>query len=66
MVVVLIQSFYQFDLGSILFDGIDLKELDLKWLWEYIVVVLQEVLLFVGIIFENIWFGKFEVFVEEV
>lgn len=45
-------------LGSILLDGHDLKNLQLKWLREQIGLVNQEPALFATTIAENILFGK--------
>nr|GMC75663.1 ABC transporter B family member 13-like [Ipomoea batatas] len=57
-VISLIQRFYDPTSGSILLDGHDLKNLELKWWREQIGMVSQEPALFAATIAENILFGK--------
>ncbi|KAI3455656.1 hypothetical protein Pfo_012319 [Paulownia fortunei] len=57
-VIWLIQRFYDPIRGSVLMGGVDLRELDLKWLRRQIALVGQEPSLFAGSIRENIAFGN--------
>lgn len=50
--------FYDVDEGRITIDGIDIKQLDLKWLRQQIGYVGQEPILFATSIKENIKYGK--------
>jgi ATP-binding cassette subfamily B multidrug efflux pump len=54
----LLLRFYDVQRGSILLDGVDVREWDLKSLRGNFAVMLQEVLLFRGTIEENIRFGR--------
>lgn len=54
----LLLRYYDPSDGTIKFDGIDAKELDLKHLRKHIAIVPQEVMLFADTIYENIRFGK--------
>ena len=54
----LLERFYDPTAGSITLDGVDLKELNLKWLRQQIGLVGQEPVLFVGTVGENIAYGK--------
>ncbi|KAK4395040.1 ABC transporter B family member 19 [Sesamum angolense] len=56
-IIWLIQRFYDPIRGRVLMGGIDLRELDLKWLRRQIALVGQEPSLFAGSIRENIAFG---------
>jgi len=56
--VSLIPRFYDVKQGSILLDGIDIRELDVDMLRKHISIVLQDVFLFHGSVRENILFGK--------
>ncbi len=62
----LIPRFYDVSGGSILIDGIDLRELSLKSLRSLIAVISQEVILFNDTIANNIAYGKREVGMEEI
>ncbi len=53
----LLLRFYDPTGGQILFDGVDLRELDTKWLRNQIGVVPQQTFLFAGTIAENIRLG---------
>lgn len=53
----LIQRYYDPDAGSILFNGVDLRDLDPKWYHNQIGIVQQEPVLFSGTIFDNIVYG---------
>lgn len=54
----LIERFYDPDSGSVQLDGVDLRELNVRWLREQIGLVSQEPVLFGGTIAENIGMGK--------
>lgn len=54
----LLLRFYDPSEGTILFDGVDLKELDQAWLRERIGVVPQQNFLFAGTLADNIRLGK--------
>ncbi|CAN1287356.1 ABC transporter B family member 19 [Linum perenne] len=56
-VIWLIQRFYDPSQGKVKLGGIDLKELDLKWLRRQAALVSQEPALFAGTIRDNIAFG---------
>ncbi|MFU1814650.1 ATP-binding cassette domain-containing protein, partial [Enterococcus faecium] len=62
----LLNRFYDVDGGSVTFDGIDIRELDLDLLRSQVGIVLQESVLFSGTIRENIAFGKPEATEAEV
>jgi ATP-binding cassette subfamily B (MDR/TAP) protein 1 len=65
-VINLLERFYEPLRGDILLDGIDIKNLQLKWLRSQIGLVNQEPVLFATSIKENILFGKEEASMEEV
>ncbi|MDR2729969.1 MAG: ATP-binding cassette domain-containing protein, partial [Treponema sp.] len=54
----LILRFYELNEGKILFDGKDIREIDLETLRQNIGVVAQDVYLFNGTVRENIAYGK--------
>eukprot|EP01016_Furgasonia_blochmanni_P008219 TRINITY_DN1330_c0_g1_i2.p1 TRINITY_DN1330_c0_g1~~TRINITY_DN1330_c0_g1_i2.p1 ORF type:complete len:215 (-),score=48.74 TRINITY_DN1330_c0_g1_i2:147-791(-) len=56
-IISLIERFYDTQSGRILFDGVDLKTLDLRFLHQAIGLVAQEPSLFSGTIEENITYG---------
>ena len=64
--VQLIQRFYDVDEGSVFLDGMDLRELNLKWLRKNIGIVSQEPVLFATTIAENIRYGREGVTREEI
>jgi ATP-binding cassette subfamily B (MDR/TAP) protein 1 len=57
-VIALLERYYDPSSGSILLDGIDIKNLQLRWLRTQIGLVSQEPNLFATSIKENILFGK--------
>ncbi|XP_022715340.1 uncharacterized protein LOC111274727 isoform X5 [Durio zibethinus] len=57
-VIWLVQRFYDPNQGKVTMGGIDLREIDLKWLRKQIALVGQEPALFAGSIRENIAFGN--------
>jgi ABC-type multidrug transport system fused ATPase/permease subunit len=54
----LLLRYYEQQSGSILFDGIESREIDLDYLRTHIAIVPQEVMLFADTIKENIRFGR--------
>lgn len=65
-VISLIERFYDPQGGSVLLDGVDIKQLQLKWLRQQIGLVSQEPVLFGTSIKENIAYGKDGATLEEV
>ncbi len=62
----LILGFYESKEGQVLIDGIDIKEIELKFLRKNMAVVLQEPYLFTGTILDNIHMGNNEISESEV
>lgn len=62
----LINRFYKIDQGQILMDGIDINQMNRKWLRENIAMVLQDTHLFTGTVMENIRYGRLDATDEEV
>ncbi|MCK9267251.1 MAG: ATP-binding cassette domain-containing protein, partial [Alkaliphilus sp.] len=62
----LINRFYEIDSGSILYDGIDIKNIKKHDLRSTMGVVLQDVNLFEGTIAENIRYGRLDATDEEI
>ncbi|KAL5111589.1 ATP-dependent translocase ABCB1 [Taenia crassiceps] len=62
----LIQRFYDAIHGSILLDGVDIRDLNVAWLRRQLGVVSQEPNLFAGTVTENILMGKPEAEFKEV
>lgn len=54
----LLNRFYDVTQGSVTFDGVDIREIDLASLRSHVGIVLQDSVLFSGTIRENIAFGK--------
>ncbi|EHA8588560.1 ABC transporter B family member 2 [Cocos nucifera] len=65
-VISLIERFYETLSGTILLDGCNIKDLELKWLRQQIGLVSQEPVLFATSILENILYGKFDATNDEV
>jgi ATP-binding cassette, subfamily B (MDR/TAP), member 1 len=57
-VIALLERFYDPDLGKILFDGVDLQNLQVRWLRQQVGLVAQEPVLFNDTIRTNIAYGK--------
>jgi len=57
-VVQLIQRFYDPLEGSVEIDGVDIRQLNIKWLRNHIGIVSQEPVLFAKSIGENIRYGR--------
>jgi len=64
--VYLVPRFYDVDSGSVLIDGVDVREFKLSSLRRQIGIVLQDVFLFSGTVRSNIAFGKPDASMEEV
>ena len=62
----LILRFYDPSEGQILFDGVDLKDLQISWLRRQIGVVPQQTFLFAGSVSDNIRLGKEDAKLEEI
>ena len=62
----LILRFYDVQKGSVLFDGVDIRQLDPSELREHIALVPQQPVLFSGTVIENIRYAKPEASDEEV
>lgn len=62
----LLNRFYNVDGGAILFDGKDIRDIELHALRKQVGIVLQDSVLFSGTIRENIAFGKPEATEEEI
>ncbi|KAL5006708.1 hypothetical protein ScPMuIL_015514 [Solemya velum] len=65
-IVQLVQRLYDPEEGTVLFDGMDVKTLNVKWLRDQIGVVSQEPVLFAMSIEENIRYGKLGVSMDEI
>eukprot|EP00850_Spirogloea_muscicola_P019763 SM000198S05334 [mRNA] locus=s198:71017:85178:- [translate_table: standard] len=65
-VVSLIERFYDPTSGSVVIDGVDTKEMQLKWLRQQVGLVSQEPALFATSIKENILYGKADATMEDV
>lgn len=62
----LLEKFYLADSGSILLDGVDLKDMDTAYLRDHIGLVLQKNHIFQGTIEENIRYGKMNASMAEI
>ncbi|GKQ42344.1 multidrug ABC transporter permease [Companilactobacillus sp. RD055328] len=62
----LMNRFYDVNKGSVKFDGVDIRDIDLSSLRSHVGIVLQESVLFSGSIRDNIAFGKPEATDQEV
>lgn len=62
----LISRLYDYDTGSIKIGGRDIKTLDTEYLFQYISIVFQEVILFNASVLENIRIGNVKATDEEV
>jgi ABC-type multidrug transport system fused ATPase/permease subunit len=62
----LLLHYYSINSGEILFDNVDINEIDSTYLRSKIAIVPQEVILFAGSIRENIRFGKENASEEEI
>jgi len=64
--IYLIPRFYDISSGSILIDGVDIKNYKISSLRKQVGLVLQDVFLFSGTIFSNIAFSKSDASIEEI
>ncbi|MFM7595384.1 MAG: ABC transporter ATP-binding protein [Flavobacteriales bacterium] len=62
----LLLRYYEPQTGTVYFDDIDTREIDLEYLRAHIAIVPQEVMLFADTIFENIRFGRPEATAQEI
>jgi ATP-binding cassette subfamily B multidrug efflux pump len=62
----LLNRFYDVTSGAVLFDGVDIRQMDLTALRDHVGIVLQESVLFTGTVRDNITFGKEDATDEEV
>lgn len=62
----LLLNLYHIDSGKILFDSVDIREIDTEHLRKHMAIVPQEVILFAGSIKENILFGNPEASEEQL
>ncbi|CAN1859958.1 ABC transporter B family member 2 [Linum perenne] len=65
-IISLIERFYEPQSGQILIDGVNIKDLDLKWMRQQIGLVNQEPALFATSIRKNILYGKDDATTEEI
>jgi len=57
-IIQLIERFYDPQSGAVLLDGVDIKELNVRWLRAQLGLVSQEPVLFQGTVAQNIAYGK--------
>ena len=62
----LLLNYYSIEEGGILFDNVNIKDIDTEHLRKHLAIVPQEVILFAGTIKENIAFGKTDATDEEI
>jgi ATP-binding cassette subfamily B multidrug efflux pump len=62
----LLNRFYDVTDGAVKFDGVDVRDMDLKALRDHVGIVLQDSVLFSGTVRDNITFGKPDATDEEV
>ena len=65
-VISLIERFYDPQSGEVLIDGVNLKDIQLKWIRQKIGLVSQEPVLFTSTIKDNIAYGKDGATTEEI
>ncbi|KAK9342519.1 P-loop containing nucleoside triphosphate hydrolase protein [Lipomyces starkeyi] len=56
-IVGLIERFYKPVRGRVLVDGVDVNDLNVKWLRQQVALVSQEPILFAGTVFDNVSYG---------
>lgn len=64
--IALLERFYDASAGEVLLDGVNIKDLQLKWLRQQMGLVSQEPALFATSIKENIMYGKDDATMDEV
>jgi len=62
----LLNRFYDVNSGSVTFDGVDVRDMDLKSLRDHVGIVLQESVIFEGTVRDNIAFGNVDATDEQV
>jgi ABC-type multidrug transport system fused ATPase/permease subunit len=62
----LVPRFYDVQGGSVRIGGLDIRDVPLEWLRQQIAMVLQDVFLFEGTIWDNIQFGRPEASADEI
>ncbi len=65
-IINLLSRFYDYKEGTITVDGTDIKELDLAYLRRHIAVVLQDVFLFSGSVYDNVTLFNKEIPMQKV
>lgn len=65
-VISLVERFYDPEAGEVLIDGVNLKNLNLRWIRGKIGLVSQEPILFATTMKENILYGKEDATYEEI
>ncbi|CAA7045114.1 unnamed protein product [Microthlaspi erraticum] len=65
-VIALIQRFYDVKKGCVLIDGVDLREINIKWYRKHTALVSQEPVVYSGTIRENIKLGRPEAAEDEI
>ncbi|XP_042516405.1 putative ABC transporter B family member 8 [Macadamia integrifolia] len=65
-VIGLVQRFYDVERGGVKVDGVDIRELDIRWYRSHTALVSQEPVIYSGSIRDNIVFGKQEASENEV
>ncbi|GFR58628.1 multidrug resistance protein 1 [Elysia marginata] len=65
-VIQLLQRFYDPDAGQVCLDGVDLREINIRWLRQNVGIVGQEPVLFATTIGENIKYGRQGATMDEV
>lgn len=65
-IINLLTRFYEIDSGTILIDGVDLREINKTELRRQLGIVLQDGFLFAGTVMENIRYGRLEASDDEV
>lgn len=62
----LVNRFYDVNKGKVTFDGVDVRDINLKSLRDNVGIVLQDSVLFTGTIADNIKYGKPDASMEEI
>ncbi|EOA26173.1 hypothetical protein CARUB_v10019611mg [Capsella rubella] len=65
-VIALIQRFYDVEIGCVKIDGVELRNIDIKWYRQHTALVSQEPVVYSGSIRENIILGRPEATADEV
>ena len=65
-IAALLLNYYTVKSGNILFDGVNIRDIDLEYMRNQMALVPQEVILFAGTIRDNIRFGKLDASESEI